>query len=92
MIARYQSYTTKEDPSEVVIDEVVGMSLMFLAVPIDSISYALTGFIVFRLLDSLKPGPIGWCDRKVKGAPGVLLDDVVAGILSALILLLIRLV
>jgi phosphatidylglycerophosphatase A len=39
--------------------------------------------VLFRLFDILKPGPVGWADRK-KGAVGVMMDDVIAGIFAAI--------
>jgi phosphatidylglycerophosphatase A len=43
----------------------------------------LAGFLLFRLFDILKPGPVGWADRR-HDATGVMLDDVVAGMFAAL--------
>jgi phosphatidylglycerophosphatase A len=45
----------------------------------------LTAFVIFRLLDITKPGPIGWADRQ-HGAAGVMADDVIAGGITAGIL------
>ena len=45
------------------------------------------GFVLFRLFDIWKPGPVGWADRR-KGPTGVMLDDVVAGVLAALVVTL----
>lgn len=73
------------DPSEVVIDEVAGQLLTLAVVPPDWLSYAL-GFLFFRVFDILKPGPVGWADRRVKGGLGVMLDDVIAGILAGVLL------
>jgi len=42
------------------------------------------GFVLFRLFDILKPWPIKWADSKVKGGLGIMLDDVLAGIMAAL--------
>jgi len=42
----------------------------------------LTGFALFRLFDILKPGPVGWADRR-QDALGVMLDDVIAGVCAA---------
>lgn len=42
-----------------------------------------TAFILFRVFDILKPPPIGWADRKVAGGLGVMLDDIIAGIMAA---------
>lgn len=83
----YCRSSAKSDPSEVVIDEVAGQLLTLAVVPPDWLSYAL-GFLFFRVFDILKPGPIGWADRKVKGGLGVMLDDIIAGILAGLLLYL----
>jgi phosphatidylglycerophosphatase A len=49
--------------------------------------YALAlGFILFRFFDILKPWPISWCDRHIHGGFGVMLDDVVAALISLAIL------
>lgn len=70
-----------EDPSEVVVDEFVGVLLALAFVPW-SLPAALAGFGLFRLFDIWKPGPVGWCDRNVGGAWGVMLDDVLAGLMA----------
>jgi phosphatidylglycerophosphatase A len=49
----------------------------------------LLAFLLFRAFDILKPGPVGWADRR-KGAFGVMLDDVVAGALAAGVIGLLR--
>jgi phosphatidylglycerophosphatase A len=41
-------------------------------------------FALFRFFDIVKPFPVGWIDRNVKGGLGVMLDDVVAGILAGM--------
>ncbi len=46
------------------------------------LTYVL-GFVFFRILDILKPGPIGWADRDLKGASGTLFDDILAGVVAA---------
>lgn len=73
------------DPGLVVVDEVVGQWLVLLVVPLDPFLYA-AAFLVFRLFDILKPWPVSWADRAVKGAFGVMLDDVLAGIYGAALL------
>ncbi len=47
----------------------------------------LVAFALFRLFDVWKPWPISWLDRRVKGGLGVMIDDVVAGVFAALVLL-----
>ncbi len=76
----YQKQTQKNDPSEVVIDEVAGMWVALCLVPI-TWKIVLVAFVLFRLLDILKPFPIGYLDKKVKGGLGIVLDDVAAGLL-----------
>jgi phosphatidylglycerophosphatase A len=73
----------KHDPSCIVIDEVVGIIVAFFtfSIGLDYTSCAIV--ILFRLLDILKPLGIAYIDR-LPGALGVLLDDVVAGIVTNL--------
>jgi len=73
-----------EDASEIVADEVAGMWLALAAVsvvyPVDApVWIVLFAFVVFRLFDILKPGPIGWLDRELHGGLGIMADDMVAG-------------
>lgn len=82
------------DPSEIVIDEVVGQWIALWPVAIGAASAGvpvtalwpgiLTAFVAFRLFDITKPGPVGWADRQSTPA-GVMNDDVIAGFLAALV-------
>lgn len=74
--------TDDPDPGPVVIDEVAGMWMTLIMVPPDLLIYAF-GFVAFRIVDIFKPWPACWADRSVKGAQGVMLDDVLAAIYSA---------
>ena len=82
-------YTAKrmgvEDPGPVVWDEVVGYLITMAGLPF-GIGWMLAGFLIFRLFDIWKPWPIGWLDRNVKGGLGIMLDDVVAAVISCAIL------
>jgi phosphatidylglycerophosphatase A len=73
-----------KDPSVVVIDEVLGMlvTLAFLDV---TVAGALVGFVVFRLLDVVKPFPVGRLEH-LHGGPGIMLDDAMAGLYANLML------
>ena len=77
------------DPKEVVIDEVVGQSLTFVPVAIIMPDYSsslvtmLLGLMFFRIFDILKPFPVSYFDNK-EGALYVMLDDVVAGVLASI--------
>ena len=73
------------DPKQVVIDEVVGFLITMIALPINWQSILL-GFICFRILDIFKPFPISYCDQKIKGGVGIMLDDVLAGIFACFLL------
>ena len=82
-----------EDPQEIVIDEVVGQMLPLLAIPVYETLYSLpamyyyiSSFLLFRLFDIWKPYPINHVDDNVKGSLGILLDDILAGIYSIIIL------
>ncbi len=75
-----------DDPGEVVVDEVGGQWLTLVFVPPDLLLY-LIGFVVFRFFDMTKIWPASWADRELTGAPGVLIDDVFAGIYGMLTML-----
>lgn len=70
----------EKDPQNVVIDEVVGIYTCFLLIESEVVNLIL-GFFIFRILDMLKPFPIGLFER-LPGGFGIVLDDVVAGFIS----------
>ena len=81
----------EEDPKEVVIDEVAGMLITLLPFswglsmsPVEPHVFPwpgwVGGFLLFRFFDIAKPPPVNWADRP--GALGVMLDDVVAGLMA----------
>lgn len=69
------------DHPGIVWDEFAGMFITFLFVPI-TWHNLLAGFILFRLFDILKPWPIKWIDKKVSGGLGIMLDDILAGLVA----------
>jgi phosphatidylglycerophosphatase A len=71
----------REDPGLVVVDEVAGMFLTLVAAPRTWWAYAI-GFVLFRVVDIVKPFPAGWCDRHLHGGLGAMLDDVAAALWS----------
>ena len=73
------------DVQHIVIDEVVGLLWAVLAVPW-RLPQIVAAFVLFRLLDALKPWPISAVDKQVRGGLGVVLDDVVAGMLACALL------
>lgn len=83
------------DPSEIVIDEVAGQWIALLPLSgglwhagMDPWLFPYPGwigaFLIFRLFDIWKPGPVGWADRK-STAFGVMFDDVIAGVMAAIV-------
>ncbi|AKZ66128.1 phosphatidylglycerophosphatase A [Candidatus Palibaumannia cicadellinicola] len=74
------------DHSCIVLDELVGMWITLIMLPNNNIIWIIIGFILFRYLDICKPGPIIWCHRKIKGGIGIIIDDVIAGIIAAIII------
>ena len=77
----------KKDPKCIVIDEVGGMLLSLMFLPFD-IKLAIIAFILFRLLDILKPYPANRIEE-LKGSIGIMGDDIVAGLYTNLIILVI---
>ena len=71
------------DHGGIVWDEFVGYWITMFMAPAGWM-WVILGFLLFRLLDILKPWPINFIDKHVKGGLGIMLDDVVAGIMSAL--------
>lgn len=81
------------DPSEIVVDEVVGQWIALFVVSYGSWTMGLpalamypgwiAGFLFFRLFDIWKPWLVGWADRR-GDALGVMLDDVIAGVFAAI--------
>ena len=86
---RYEAATGRHDEGGIVWDEIVGYFLALLGSQF--IWWELiTAFVLFRLFDIWKPGPIGWLDRNVRHGFGVMVDDVAAGLAAAGVLLIIK--
>jgi phosphatidylglycerophosphatase A len=79
-----EQYRGKKDDPRIVIDEIMGFLVTMLWVP-KSLFSIVAGFILFRFFDILKPFPIRRLER-VRSGYGVVLDDVLAGIYSNIIL------
>ncbi len=69
------------DHGGIVWDEFVGFWLTMLLAPPGWI-WVLLGFVLFRFFDILKPWPIKWFDEKVGGGFGIMIDDVLAGLMA----------
>ena len=77
------------DHPGIVWDEFVGYWITLWALP-PTWTWIIAGFVVFRVFDIAKPWPISLLDRKVGGGFGIMIDDIVAGILACGVLHLAR--
>ncbi len=75
----------KKDPGCIVIDEVAGMVVTMMGIPFNW-QTAVTGFILFRFFDMVKPPPVRQVQASLTGGGGVVMDDVAAGILANILL------
>ncbi|MFC0446397.1 phosphatidylglycerophosphatase A [Pseudidiomarina halophila] len=73
------------DHPAIVLDEIAGYLLAMSFLPATWVNLLLA-FLLFRFFDIIKPGPIGWCDKRLHGGLGIMADDILAGIVSALLL------
>jgi phosphatidylglycerophosphatase A len=83
----YVDATHREDAPEVVIDEIAGQwiaLLPFAFIPNPPLWGYLIAFGLFRFFDIVKPWPVSWADREIKGGWGVMADDAIAGLLAGL--------
>ena len=78
-----------KDPSKVVVDEMVGVWIALLAVPVGNVWYILFAFLLFRFFDIFKPLGIRKMEQ-LEGGIGVMADDILAGIYSFLLLMGVR--
>ena len=81
---RYGQRTGKKDASEVIIDEVAGQWIPLVIIPLE-VEWYVAAFLLFRFFDISKIGPVGHAE-KFTGGVGVMADDLIAGILAALVL------
>lgn len=73
------------DYGGIVWDEIVAMLAVLAFVPV-SWMWWLAAFAVFRFFDAVKPPPIKWFDERVSGGFGVMLDDIIAAVMSVIVL------
>lgn len=76
---------TEKDSHSIVIDEVVGFLVAMFGLP-PRLIYVIAAFILFRILDITKPSPIRYIHTKIKGGLGIMLDDILSGIITCIIL------
>lgn len=87
----YVKSTGKQDPGEIVIDEVAATCILLCFLPVTWKAY-LAAFIVFRIFDVLKPWPVSVADSRIHGGFGVMFDDMLAALYPVAILYVIGLV
>lgn len=85
LCAKTSAVLGTHDHGAIVWDEIVGYLLTMLAAPVGW-AWIVLGFLLFRLFDILKPWPISWFDKQVKGGFGIMLDDVIAAIFGLIII------
>ena len=73
-----------KDPAVIVWDEFVGIWISMLWLP--GLLWLPFAFFIFRLFDVLKPWPVSWVDRRLDGGLGIMLDDVIAGLMTLAVL------
>jgi len=88
-LAKSRKIFEEEDDKSIVVDEIFGY-IFFMIFFEPSLENIISGFILFRLFDILKPYPIFLIDKKIKNSFGIMLDDILAAIYSGLTLLLIN--
>jgi phosphatidylglycerophosphatase A len=82
----YERLGGEHDSSEVVVDEIAGFVISMAWLPVHTWQSWVAAFLLFRVLDITKPLAIGRIDRDVKGGPGVVLDDVLSGVVCNVVL------
>lgn len=75
----------KKDPGSVVADEIVGYAVAIFTLPFTPVTVILA-FILFRFFDILKPFPVSYLDKHIGGGLGIVLDDLAAGVMAAIVL------
>ncbi|UGA55459.1 phosphatidylglycerophosphatase A [Vibrio sp. VB16] len=82
------------DHGSIVWDEFSGFWITMSFVPMMNLpvtewKWLVSGFVLFRFFDMVKPWPIGWLDKRVHGGFGIMIDDIVAGVMAWIALFLV---
>jgi phosphatidylglycerophosphatase A len=81
----------QDDHGSIVWDEFVGFWITMIAAP-KGLLWLLAGFLIFRVFDIIKPWPIRWLDRYVKGGLGIMVDAVLAGVFGLVVMKVLALI
>ena len=82
---RAQIIENRQDPGCIVIDEMAGMMVTLYGLPFEMYT-VIVGFILFRMIDIIKPFPIDWLESRLSGGLGVVMDDIAAGVMANFLL------
>lgn len=85
----FEQMVREKDSSMIVIDEVAGLWVAMIPCLLTPFSIGLA-FVLFRVFDIWKPWPISYLDKYFRGPFGVMIDDVVAGIFAAIVMIGLR--
>ena len=93
-INNYIKHVKKNDPSEIIIDEFLGVYVIFFfknyLTELNIYIFLILTFLLFRFFDIFKPFPISLIDKRIKNSFGIICDDLVAGIYTTICLLVIN--
>jgi len=89
---RAEKLLGKDDPGEVVIDEVLGQWMTYAPFAVLSWLEIFVGFVLFRLFDMAKPWPIRASENWMPGGYGIMIDDAVAALYAMLCLWILQMV
>ena len=81
----YHIRWSRKDPGVIVIDEVIGMLIALIGAPAIPVVWFIA-FLLFRFFDIVKPFPVSWPDKHLNGGLGIVLDDILAGLYTLLVL------
>ncbi|WWP01028.1 MAG: phosphatidylglycerophosphatase A [Candidatus Dasytiphilus stammeri] len=79
-----EKYLGLHDHSSIVWDEFIGIGITFISLTDYKWQCLIIGVVIFRFFDILKPWPISWVNNHIYGGLGVMLDDLIAGLISTL--------
>jgi phosphatidylglycerophosphatase A len=79
------SALNSKDPQGIDWDEIVGYLLTMVMAPPGWV-WVISGFLIFRFFDIVKPWPVSWADRRLNGGLGIMMDDAIAGLYGCLVL------
>jgi phosphatidylglycerophosphatase A len=74
-----------KDPGCVIIDEIAGMAVALWSLPF-TLATGIAGFLLFRAFDIIKPPPVRQAERWLSGGWGIVMDDVLAGVMAQIVL------